>query len=47
MALWMVRAGKPGEYEARFFSDGRIYHTWEELTEDLLGLTERWRSASG
>lgn len=31
MALWLVRAGKYGEHEPRFFADGRIYLTWESL----------------
>jgi restriction system protein len=35
MALWLVRAGKHGEHEARFFGDNRIYLTWDELPEDL------------
>ena len=35
MALWMVRAGKHGEHEPRFFGDNRIYLTWNELGEDL------------
>lgn len=34
MALWMVRAGKYGEHEQRFFSDGRCYLTWGG-TEEL------------
>lgn len=33
MALWLVRAGKYGEHESRFFQDSRIYLTWEALTE--------------
>ena len=35
MALWLVRAGKYGEHEPRFFDDNRIYLTWEALTTDL------------
>jgi restriction system protein len=31
MALWLVRAGKYGEHEQKFFSDGRIYLTWDRL----------------
>jgi restriction system protein len=41
MALWMVRAGKHGEYEPRFFGDNRIYLTWHELTEDLHDLQDK------
>ncbi|PRD69202.1 restriction endonuclease [Malikia spinosa] len=32
MALWLVRAGKYGEHEPRFFQDNRVYLTWEEFT---------------
>jgi restriction system protein len=35
MALWLVRAGRRGEYEQRFLSEGRIYLTWDELDGDL------------
>ncbi|MGN6315888.1 restriction endonuclease [Trinickia sp.] len=31
MALWLVRAGKDGEHEQRFFDDGRVYLTWDAL----------------
>ena len=40
MALWLVRAGKHGEHETRFFGDNRIYLTWDELPEDLSGLKD-------
>lgn len=32
MALWLVRAGKFGQHETRFFEDGRVYLTWGALT---------------
>lgn len=36
MALWLVRTGKYGEHEPRFFEDNRIYLTWGGLqTTDL------------
>lgn len=35
MALWLVRAGKHGEYESRFLQENRIYLTWDGLNEDL------------
>jgi restriction system protein len=35
MALWLVRAGKYGEHETRFFNDNRIYLTWDDLPVDL------------
>jgi restriction system protein len=34
MALWLIRAGKYGEHEQRFFKDGRCYLTWDG-TEDI------------
>lgn len=40
MALWLVRAGKYGEHEARFFQDSRIYLTWEEFTETDLSVAK-------
>ena len=33
MALWLVRAGKYGEHEPKFFQDNRIYLTWDGFTE--------------
>jgi restriction system protein len=33
MALWLVRAGRHGEYEQRFLTTDRIYLTWEELAD--------------
>src|SRR6266498_47371 len=41
MALWMVRAGKHGEHEPRFFGDSRIYLTWKELTDDQHDLKDK------
>lgn len=40
MSLWLVRAGKHGEHEDRFFNDQRIYCTWPELSEDDLSKAE-------
>ena len=31
MTMWLVRAGKYGEHETRFFEDGRVYLTWGEF----------------
>ena len=36
MALWLVRAGKYGEHEPRFFEDNRIYLTWGGLESTSL-----------
>ena len=35
MGLWLVRAGGSGEYEQKFLSEGRIYLTWDDLSDDL------------
>ena len=35
MAIWLVRAGKFGEHEAKFLSEGRVYCTWDNLNTDL------------
>ena len=36
MALWLVRAGKYGEHEQRFFATGHIYLTWGGLEKTSL-----------
>lgn len=41
MALWLVRAGKLGEYETKFLEENRIYLTWEGLTNDLSKLHDK------
>jgi len=41
MALWMVRAGRHGEYEDRFLSDSRIYLTWDTFNSDIRGVAAR------
>lgn len=57
MALWMVRAGRHGEYEDRFLSTSRIYLTWGDSipgdvrgfgtrAEILQALRQRWPNAS-
>ena len=40
MALWLVRAGKYGEHEPRFFQDNRIYLTWDGFTETDLSVAK-------
>ena len=35
MALWLIRAGKHGEYEQKFIADNRFYVTWSNLDIDL------------
>jgi restriction system protein len=41
MDIWLVRAGRSGEYESKFLSDNKIYVTWERYTQDLLQLTSQ------
>lgn len=36
MALWLVRAGKHGEHETRFFEDNKIYLTWSGVENERL-----------
>lgn len=38
MAVWLVRAGKAGEHEAKFLAEKRIYLAWSGLNKDLTGL---------
>ena len=38
MALWLVRAGRHGEYEKKFLDENRIYLTWDGLSHDLAPL---------
>ena len=41
MSLWLVRAGKYGEHENKFFDDNRIYLTWDGLSEaDMSGIPD-------
>lgn len=35
MAIWLVRAGKIGEFEIKFLNENRIYLTWDSLNVDL------------
>ncbi|HEX9982182.1 MAG TPA: restriction endonuclease [Thermoanaerobaculia bacterium] len=42
MALWMLRAGRHGEYEDRFLSTSRIYLTWgDTIPSDARGFSSR------
>ena len=38
MALWLVRAGRHGEHEQKFFQENRIYLAWDRLSHDLSGM---------
>jgi len=41
MALWMIRAGRHGEFEDRFLNDSRIYLTWDTFASDLRNVGSR------
>lgn len=41
MKLWLVRAGRTGEYEKKFLEESRIYLTWDDLNYDLSKFTNK------
>lgn len=41
MSVWMIRAGKHGEYEQKFINENRVYLTWDRLAVDLAKLESR------
>lgn len=41
MAIWLVRAGKYGEYEDKFLEERRVYLTWTSLSHNLSLLKDR------
>jgi restriction system protein len=41
MAVWLVRAGRHGEYEQKFIQEKRIYVTWDGLDANLAQLPDR------
>lgn len=41
MALWLVRAGRVGEYEQKFLDESRVYLCWKQLNTDLSALSSR------
>lgn len=43
MSIWLFRAGKRGEYEEKFLTDGRIYLTWPNLKINLAEYADRNR----
>jgi restriction system protein len=40
MTLWLVRGGKYGEHESRFFDAERIHATWEGFSRDIGRMTD-------
>ena len=41
MSIWLFRAGKQGEHEEKFLTEGRIYLTWNNLKINLSEYPER------
>jgi restriction system protein len=41
MAIWLIRAGKRGQYEQKFIQDKRVYVTWGGLKRDLFQMKDR------
>lgn len=41
MAVWLCRAGRFGEYEARFLEDSKIFYTYEEIAVPLSSFGSR------
>lgn len=41
MALWMMRCGRRGQYEAKFLGDRQVYLTWDRLPRNLAELDSK------
>lgn len=41
MSLWLVRAGKQGEFEDKYLNDSSIYLTWDNLNIDLKEIDDK------
>jgi hypothetical protein len=41
MSLWLVRAGRHGEYEKRFLDSNRVYLTWDDLSFNLFEIHQK------
>ena len=41
MAVWLCRAGRLGEYEARFLEDNKIFYTFEEIDKPLTSFSTK------
>lgn len=41
MTVWMVRAGKHGEFEQKFLQDNKIYVTWDRLAVNIGIMSDR------
>ncbi len=38
MSIWLVRAGRSGEYEAKFLNESCIYVTWDGFSQNIAAL---------
>lgn len=41
MAVWLIRAGSDGEFEATFLQENRVYVTKDTLDVDQLKMKDR------
>lgn len=41
MALWLVRAGRHGQFEKKFLEESRVYLTWSDLSYDLAAIKSK------
>ncbi len=41
MAIWLIRAGRHGEYEQKFIQENRVYVTWDSLDVNVGSLAKR------
>lgn len=41
MAIWLIRAGKYGQYEQKFIQENRVYLTWDGLDVDLSQIAKK------
>jgi len=35
MSIWLIRAGKYGEFEEKFLKENRVYVTWDKLNQNI------------
>lgn len=41
MGVWIIRAGRHGEFEQKFIQESRVYVTWRQLDANLAELADR------
>jgi len=47
MTVWLVRAGKHGEFEQKFLQENKVYVTWDGLSADLGKMKEKTGTLRG